>query len=110
MQLAIKAINNAGYKADGEQFLSTRRAAEMYHVPRSTLGDRMKGLCTRAEAHVSQQTLSPTEEDILVKWTKVMGRHGVTLTYFTLTKYASEISGESIGVSWPKRWCAASAL
>lgn len=66
----------------------------------------MKGLRTRAEAHVNEQHLSLAEEDILVKWAKVMGHRGVPLTYSTLTKYASEISGKTIGESWPKRFLA----
>src|SRR5271163_418669 len=81
MQLAITAIANAGYSTNGTQLLSTRQAATTYQVPRSTLGDRMRGLPTRAEAHVGQQNLSLAEEDILVKWTKVMGCRGVPLTH-----------------------------
>lgn len=106
MQLAITAIANAGHSINGTQLLSTRQAASMYQVPRSTLGDRMKGLRTRAEAHVDQQNLSLAKEEVLVKWTKVMGRRGVPLTHSTLARYASEISGKPIGESWPKRFLA----
>jgi hypothetical protein len=106
IQLAIVTIKDAGYKANGDQCLSTRQAAKMYDVPHSTLADRMKGLPTRAEAHVSQQNLSPAEEEVLVKWAKVMGHRGVPLTYSTLTQYASEISGKHIGEVWPKRFLA----
>lgn len=72
----------------------------MYQVAHSTLDDRMKGIHTRTEARVHQKNLSPTEEDVLVKWAKVMD------TYSTVTKYASEISGKSNGVLWPKRFLA----
>jgi hypothetical protein len=44
IQLAIDAITNVGYKPTGDQRLSTREAASIYHVPRSTLGNHMKGL------------------------------------------------------------------
>jgi hypothetical protein len=73
IQLAIVAIKDMGYKENSDQCLSTRQAAKMYDVPRSTLADRMKGLPMCAEAHVSQQNLSPAEEEVLVKWAKVMG-------------------------------------
>lgn len=106
IQLAIKAITKAGYKPNGDQQLSTRKAAGAYRVPRSTLGDRMRGLQTCAQAHVGQQNLSPAEEEVLVKWAKVLGRRGLPLTYSTLSMYASEISGKAIGDSWPKRFLA----
>jgi hypothetical protein len=46
------------------------------------------------------------EEDVLVKWAKVLGHQGVPLTYLTLTTYASKISGKQIGECWPKRFLA----
>jgi len=106
IQLAIDAIAKAGYKPTGGQKLSTREAACIYQVPRSTLGDRMKGLQTRAEAHIDQQSLSPAQEEVLVKWAKVLGRRGVPLTHSTLATYASEILGKPVGESWPKRFLA----
>lgn len=106
IQLAIKAISEAGYKPDGNPHVSVRKAASIYQVPRSTLGDRMKGLPTRAEAHADQRALSAAEEEVLVNWAKALGHRGVPLTYETLTNYAAEISGKSIGESWPKRFLA----
>jgi len=105
IQLAINAITKAGYKHGGQQ-LSTRKAASIYQVPRSTLGDRMKGLQTRAEAHIHQQNLSPVQEGVLARWAKVLGRRGVPLTYSTLATYASEILGKPVGESWPKQFLA----
>jgi hypothetical protein len=104
IELAIAAIIDAGNKADGTPKLSQYKAASIYHVPRSTLGDRMKGVPVRAEAHAHQRTLSAAEEEILVEWAKALGYCGVPMTYATLTKYASEISGKAIGESWPKRF------
>ncbi|KAF8227726.1 hypothetical protein L208DRAFT_1020800, partial [Tricholoma matsutake] len=60
------------------------QAAKIYDVPHSTLADHMKGLPTHVEAHVSQQNLSPADEEVLVKWAKVMGHRGVPLSYSTL--------------------------
>lgn len=106
IQLAIDAINTAGYKLNGNQQLSTHKAAGLYQVPRSTLGDCMKGLCIHAEVHINQQKLSLAEEEVLVKWAKVLGRWGVPLTHSPLTTYVSEILGKPIGKSWAKRFLA----
>ena len=106
MQLAISAINAAGKKSDGASHLSVRKAATLYDVPCSTLGDCMKGLPTHAEVHADQRALSVAEEEIIVEWAKVLGRQGVPMTYSTLTKYAAEISGKHIGKLWPKRFLA----
>jgi hypothetical protein len=100
IQLAISAINEAGKNTNGESLLSVHKAASIYDVPHSTLGDRIKGLPT----HADQWALSVAEEEVVVEWAKVLGRWGVPMTYSTLTKYASEISGRHIGESWHKRF------
>lgn len=56
------------------------------------------------EANIAQRALTPAEEEILVEWTKVMGRHGIPLTQTTIAEYASEISGKAIGLSWASRF------
>jgi len=106
IQLAINAITNSGLKPNGDQQLSICKAAETYDVPCTTLHSHMKGLHTCAKAHVEQQALLPAEEEVLVKWAKVQGCHGIPLAYSTLTKYASEILGKLIGESWPKHFLA----
>ena len=42
------------------------------------------------------------QEEVLVKWIKVQGCHGIPLTYVTVALYAGEISGQQVGGSWPK--------
>ena len=107
IQLAIDAITKAGYKpTGGGQQLSTREASCIYQVPCNTLGDRMKGLQTHAETHINQQNLSPAQEEILMKWAKVLGHCGVPLTHSTLATYASEILGKPVSKSWLKRFLA----
>ena len=92
IQLAISAINEAGKNSNGESLLSVCKAASNYDVPRSTLGDRIKGIPMRAEVHVDQRALSVAEEVVVVEWAKVLGRWGLPMTYSTLNnKYASEI-------------------
>jgi len=106
IQLGIDTITKAGSKLTGGQKLSTHDAARIYQVSCSTLGDHMKGLRTHAEAHINQQNLSPAQEEVLVKWAKVLGRRGVPLTHSTLSTHASEILGKPVGKSWPKRFLA----
>jgi len=106
IQLAINAITKASSKPTGGQKFSTCDAARIYQVPCSTLGDCMKGLRTRAEAHIDQKNLSPAQEEVLVKWAKVLGCCGVPLTHSTLSTHTSEILGKPVGKSWPKRFLA----
>lgn len=98
IQLAITAIQHSGGT------LSIRRAATDYGVPRTTLQDRMNGVLTRTAAHAHQQALTPAQESILVDWVKAQGRRGVPLTLATVTDYASDIAGKSVGESWPRRF------
>ncbi|KAF8240103.1 hypothetical protein L208DRAFT_1128033, partial [Tricholoma matsutake] len=91
---------------NGESLLFVCKAASIYDVPHSTLRDHIKGLPTCAEVHADQQALSVAKEEVVVEWAKVLGRQGVPMTYSTLTKYVSEISGRHIGKLWPKRFLA----
>ncbi|KAF8223054.1 hypothetical protein L208DRAFT_1319045 [Tricholoma matsutake] len=54
IQLAISAINEAGKNANSKSLLSVHKAACIYDVPHSTLGDCIKGLPTCAEVHADQ--------------------------------------------------------
>ena len=106
IQLAIDVITMASYKLNGNQQLSTCKAAALYQVPQSTLGNHMKGLCTCPEVHVDQQKLLLAEEEVFVKWVKVLGCQGVPLTHSPLTTHVSEILEKPIGELWAKRFLA----
>jgi hypothetical protein len=54
---------------------------------------------TRQEAHVHEQLLTAAQEEVLVKWIKVQGCHGILLTYAMVALYAGEISGQEVGGS-----------
>ena len=41
-----------------------------------------------------------------MKWAKVLGHRGVSLTHSTLSMHTSEILGKPVGKSWPKRFLA----
>ena len=106
IQLALKAIAASGMHATGRTKLSTRQAAITFNVPRSTLQDRYNGRKTRHEGHAHEQNLTPAQEEVVVKWVKVLGQRGVPLTQATLRDCASEICGKPIGETWPKRFIA----
>jgi hypothetical protein len=104
IQLAIKAVADSGLTPSGRTKLSVRRAASTFNVPHSTLQDRYNGRKTRHEGHAHEQNLTPAQEEVVVEWVKAMGRRGVPLTQATLRDYASDICGEPIGETWPKRF------
>jgi ABC-type uncharacterized transport system permease subunit len=49
-----------------------------------------------------EMLLSPVQEAVLAKFMKVMGQRGIPLTLAALSQYACEISGRTVGSSWPK--------
>ncbi|KAJ7766241.1 hypothetical protein B0H16DRAFT_1212189, partial [Mycena metata] len=64
-QWAINAVQ-------GRRALSSRKAAVLYRVARSTLDTRLKGVKSRREAHEHQHVLSTAQEGVLVEWVKVL--------------------------------------
>ncbi|KAI0337544.1 hypothetical protein BDW22DRAFT_1433204 [Trametopsis cervina] len=80
--LAIKAIHASGKHASGAPLLSICQATKDF----------------------DQRKLSPAEEDVLVQWTKVMGRRAVPLTPELIHNYASDITGEPLGQHWTRRF------
>jgi membrane-bound lytic murein transglycosylase B len=57
-----------GLAIEATKPLSIRRAAAKYGIPRSTLQDRLKGTKCPSESHAKYQTLSPEEEEEIVRW------------------------------------------
>ncbi|BCS23639.1 uncharacterized protein APUU_40083S [Aspergillus puulaauensis] len=47
---------------------STRRAAEVFNMPPSTLRDRLQGRQYRAEQRANSHRLSETQEEVLIRW------------------------------------------
>ena len=71
LQTAMKAVFDAGKLPNGQYRLSIRKAALIYGVPRTTLGDRLQGKTTRQESHEHQQKQSSEAEGVLIVWLKV---------------------------------------
>ena len=61
IQLAIKAIDDSVLLQDGRQKLSIRKAAEAFHVARTSLRDRYRGVLPKKKAHALQQKLTPAQ-------------------------------------------------
>jgi hypothetical protein len=57
-----------GLAIEATKTLSIRRAVAKYGIPRSTLQDRLKGTKSPSESQAKHQTLSPDEEEEIVRW------------------------------------------
>src|SRR5436853_1040390 len=61
------------------QLSSTRSAARLYNVPKSTLSDRLHGRVARVEIRANGRKLTPTEEEALEIWVLSMDARGYPL-------------------------------
>ena len=61
----------------------------------------MPGGKTCHEAHIDEQLLTKAQDEILAKWIKIQGQHGVPMM---VAQAVAEISGKPVGESWPKRF------
>jgi Tc5 transposase DNA-binding domain len=76
-----------------------------YEVPRSTLNDQWNGTPTRKEGHVHELLPTPAQEEVLVKWIKVMGRRGIPMTTTMIIDHVADIIGHAtVGELWVKRF------
>ena len=68
MDYRKQAIESAIANLRRGVFLSQRKAADAYRIPRSTLQQRLNGRKPNAIAHLNQQRLTPEQEAFLVDW------------------------------------------
>jgi hypothetical protein len=117
----ITTIQELGMKANGDPYYSVQQAEKDFGILRSSLSLCLKGkwfimrpLCIThsllggkscQEAHVDEQLLTAAQEEVLVKWIKVQGHHGVPMTYASVAQSAAEISGKPVGENWPRWFC-----
>jgi 4-hydroxybenzoate polyprenyltransferase len=93
LQLAITAYQQG-------QFASIRATATAYQIPVATLHRRIRGLTTtRRNAHESQQLLSQTQEDLVVRWILDCKRVGYSITHAQLIQFTRLISSSTGGPS-----------
>ena len=79
-----------------------RKTARKYHVPPSTLRDRLKGVLPHSVAHQDFQRLSTTQEDRLAEWVLFQGELGDPPTHTQIRELAKRIciergDGNTIG-------------
>ena len=56
------------------------------------------------EAHAGEQLLTEAQKEILAKWVKIQGCHGIPMTYTSVAQCGSAISGKQVGGSWSKHF------
>ncbi|TDL22578.1 hypothetical protein BD410DRAFT_839650 [Rickenella mellea] len=98
---ALAAILESGLRRNGYPVYSLRHAARDFKVTYQKLTRRYNGIPEKKKSHADQQTLSPPQEEILVKWVKAVGERGVPWTRDVLLEKASLIAGKPLSLSWP---------
>ena len=104
-----QSIQDALLAYSSGEYPSIRAAATAYGVDRMTLARRLKGGNTRREARVSQQTLSPIQEDLLIKWITDLDIAGAPPSFAQVREFAGMVSNASggpptIGKNWITRF------
>ncbi|CAK5280786.1 unnamed protein product [Mycena citricolor] len=64
----------------------------------------MNGMPTRTQVHAKQRAVIEAEEEVFLKFIKVLSHWGVSLTMNMITTYASRIAGKELGRTWSRRF------
>src|SRR6266566_1243497 len=78
-----------------------QRAARDFGIPLATLHDRRAVRQLKTTAHISQQKLSPIQENRLAEWIRIQDVLGFAPTYTQIRIFASQIlltGGSTAGV------------
>jgi hypothetical protein len=98
--LAHSALKNG-------EIRSICEAARVFQVPRSTLGDRHRGIQMKAEKAATGLKLSANEEESLVKWILDLDKCGLpprpSLVRHMANYLLSEHSNQQVGENWVYR-------
>jgi hypothetical protein len=99
--LAIQAL-----KSDAS--LSQRHVAALYSVPRSTLGDRHRGMASRRVTHPNRSNLTKSEEDSLVARIRDLSLRGFAPCHAEVRSMADQLlavrGGSCVGINWVERF------
>jgi hypothetical protein len=97
---AIAAIDSA---EPGDK-LSSRKAAEIFKVDRTTFSRRHQDKArTNAEAHEEQMLLNPQQDKELVRYIQGLSERGLAPTRSMIKKIASEVSKWEASEAWVER-------
>ena len=88
-----------------EKKISLRAAEKKFHVPRSTIEDRIRGAKPRPESHASEQKLSIEQERELCDWIKDLEKQHQAPSHARIRRMANlvlrlPVSDESLGQGW----------
>ena len=89
-----------------QQISSIRKASVTYHVPRTTLQDRLRGRVARKDSRANSHKLTSTEEQALVEWILDLDERGYPLRIQDLRDAAKLLLNQrdpagTIGINWP---------
>lgn len=104
------AVQGALKDAKEKRYKSLRASTTAYGVPYSTAHHREHGRLTRTEAHISQQALTPGEEEVLLKYIKEAESWGFPLRVCHLLELAEDLAGRKLSKQWPTRFIARHGL
>jgi hypothetical protein len=101
---ALSALKNG-------EIHSIREAARVFRVPRSTLGDRYRGIQMKAEKHANGLKLSINEEESLVKWILDLAKRGLPprpslvrqMANHLLSQRGNQCGNQQVGEKWVYR-------
>jgi Tc5 transposase DNA-binding domain len=99
IQEAMKACSKSNLSR-----ISAAAAARKYHIPPATLGARMRGQKSRKVAHNSQKLLTPSQEDVLVRYCQNMGWRGEPVGLADIRAMVKEITQQYVGLNWVERF------
>lgn len=88
---------------------SQRVAAKRWHIPRTTLQDRLNGGTSHAKAHECRQRFSPQLETMLSNWISKLATLSVALTQAQFKEFARCIlvvhgDNQPLGKHWVQRF------
>jgi hypothetical protein len=106
VQLALQAIENS--KKNQKKPLSRRQAARIFHIPESTLRDRMNNRPRREESRVHDHKLDPIEEQTLVRYIIEQDARGFPMRLSGVEDMANLLlasrDGKPVGTKWARRF------
>ncbi|KAF7578666.1 hypothetical protein PtrM4_029060 [Pyrenophora tritici-repentis] len=98
IQLALLSIDSA-------QIQSTRRAATVFDIPKSTLIDRRAGKRARRDCQPNSRKLTQREEEVIVSYILHLDQRGFAPTYAAARDMADKLlaarGAGQVGQKWP---------
>jgi hypothetical protein len=101
IQLALTSLNTS-------QLQSTRRAAIIFNVPKSTLIDRRAGIPARRDCQPNSKKLNQREEEVIIRHILNLDIRGFAPTYEAVRDMADKLlaarGAGQVGQKWPRNF------